>query len=130
MIIDQMWLFSKMVEAFLRTVYPLKKYDMLPSYSFVEHMFTCSTSVTPPSFFERVREGSIVPIKYSREFGFRESGLIVDDKVFLADVVVFATGYKPEQKLQNMFSSLDFKKCMTASSAPFYRSQYHTIDVF
>lgn len=109
-------------------VYPLKKYNMVPSHGFVKHMFSCMTSVTPPDFFDRVSEGSLI-LKKSSKFIFCENGLLVDheekeeeDASHLAtDMVIFATGYKTDEKLKNIFSSVFFQKCIVGSSAPFYR---------
>ena len=96
---------------------------MVPNYSFVEHMFSCGTAVTPPNFYDKVREGSLV-LKKAPEFRFCKNGLVLDQKLDLAtDIVIFATGYKPDEKLKNMFSSAYFQKCIIGSSAPFYRSQ-------
>ena len=127
----QLWVFSKMVETYLRTVYPLNEYDLVPSYSFFKQMFTWTTATTPPRFFERLRQGSIVPVRLrspNKQLRFCKTGLIVDDDNALsADIVVFATGYKTDQKLQNIFSSSYFKECLATASPPFYRFQLHAL---
>lgn len=125
----QLWIFSKFVESFLKLVYPLKKYSMVPSRGFVQHMFSCMTSVTPINFFDKVSEGSLV-LKKSKKFSFCKNGLLVDHEDekeeeashFATDMVIFATGYKTDEKLKNIFSSVYFQKCIIGSSAPFYRS--------
>lgn len=120
----QRWIFSKLVECYLKWIYPLKKYDMVPDHSFLRQIYSCMFMVLPPSFYERVRQGSLI-LKKSRVLGFYERGLILDnaqDPRLETDIVIFATGYKSDEKISNIFSSVDFKKCITGSSAPFYRS--------
>lgn len=116
-----------MVEGYLRLLYPLKEYNMVPSHSFLEQIFSCKFVATPAKFYERVREGSIIP-KKSQSFSFCKDGLILDEEAtpLATDVVIFATGYKSEEKLKNLFASTYFQDCIIGSSAPFYR---HLISV-
>ena len=115
-----------MVESYLRRVYPLEKYNMVPKHGFVKETFSCmSGAVTPPHFYDKVGEGSLV-LKKLKKFGFCEDGLVVEDQDGMeshvpVEIVIFATGYKSDEKLKNIFSSLYFQKCI-GSSAPFYRS--------
>ncbi|KAK4428352.1 putative flavin-containing monooxygenase 1 [Sesamum alatum] len=122
------WIFSKLVECYLKWKYPLKKYDMVPDHSFLRQIRSCMLMMLPQNFYERVKEGSLVLKKSAGTLGFYENGLLLanDETVHLeTDVVIFATGYKSDEKISNIFTSVEFKKCITASSAPFYRECIH-----
>lgn len=81
-------------------------------------MFT----VLPTNFYERVADRSLI-LKKSHDFGFCKNGLIIDSEAapLETDIVIFSTGYKSDQKFANIFASTYFQKCITESSAPFYR---------
>ncbi|PON90452.1 Dimethylaniline monooxygenase, N-oxide-forming [Trema orientale] len=122
-----LWIFSKTVESFLRFLYPLKKYNTVPSHGFVQQIFSCMSAVTPPNFYDKVREGSLI-LKKSHNFSFCKNGLVIDKEEatpLATDIVIFATGYKTDEKLKNIFSSVYFRKCIIGSSAPFFRECIH-----
>lgn len=77
----------------------------------------------PAGFYDAVEEGSLI-LKKSTSFSFCSNGLIIDGemaKFYPTDVVIFATGFKGDEKLRNMFVSTFFQKCIVGSSAPLYR---------
>ncbi|XP_047954123.1 probable flavin-containing monooxygenase 1 [Salvia hispanica] len=120
------WIFSKLVECYLRWIYPLNKYNMVPEHSFLKQICSCMFMILPRDFYSRVREGSLL-LRKSNVVGFYEKGLVLDGGTshLETDVVIFATGYKSDEKIAGIFSSLEFKKCITGSSAPFYRECIH-----
>lgn len=95
---------------------------MIPTHGFFDQISSCLLSVLPDNFYGKVKEGSLL-LKKSQSFSFCKSGLIIEGegKPIAADIVIFATGYKGDEKLKNMFKSSFFQKCITGSSAPFYR---------
>ncbi|XP_062098794.1 probable flavin-containing monooxygenase 1 isoform X1 [Humulus lupulus] len=123
-----LWLYSKAVESFLRFLYPLKKYNMVPSHGFTQQIFSCMSAITPLNFYDKVREGSLILKKFNTSFSFCKVGLVIDKEEstpLASDIVIFATGYKPDEKLKNIFASLHYQKCIIGSSAPFYRECIH-----
>ncbi|KAK4483982.1 hypothetical protein RD792_011194 [Penstemon davidsonii] len=121
-----LWIFSKLMECNLKWKYPLKKYNMVPDHSFFKQLHTCTFTILPQRFYDFVKEGSLV-LKKSQTINFCENGLVLEDEdvPLETDIVIFATGYKSDQKISNIFTSSDFKKCITGSSAPFYRECIH-----
>ncbi|KAK1296814.1 putative flavin-containing monooxygenase 1 [Acorus calamus] len=123
------WMFSKVMESHLRWKFPLKKYDMVPDQSFSEAASACRTPMLPNNFYNMVEEGSIV-LKRSKGFKFCEKGVIVDgdEAPIEADLVIFATGYKGDQKLRDIFKSTTFQKALMGTSTavtPLYRECIH-----
>ena len=66
--------------------------------------------------------------KLSQNFSFCKEGIVIDDGAtdhpIEADLVILATGYRGDIKLQNMFKSPFFKSSIAGSpgsKAPFYR---------
>lgn len=119
----QMWIFTKLIECYIRWTYPLKKYGTVPEHSLNKQFKSSMTSTLPSHFYDAVEEGSLI-LRKSRSFSFCKSGLIVDgdtSKVVETDIVIFATGFLSYEKLKNMFASTYFQKCITGSSAPLYR---------
>lgn len=110
------------IECYLKYMYPLKKYNMVPTHRFLKQISSCMFTVLPANFYGRIKDGSLF-LKKSQSFSFCRNGLIVqgESKPLLSDIVILATGYKSEEKLKNMFSSTLFQKCIAESSAPFYR---------
>ncbi|KAK6160804.1 hypothetical protein DH2020_004185 [Rehmannia glutinosa] len=105
----------------------VEKYEMVPQHSFLKQICSCMFMVLPQQFYDRVKEGSLV-LQKSRVLGFYENGLILDNVVAAhleTDIVILATGYKSDAKIANIFTSIDFKKCILGSSAPFYRECIH-----
>ncbi|XP_075510238.1 putative flavin-containing monooxygenase 1 isoform X1 [Primulina tabacum] len=123
------WGMSKFVESYLRWKLPLRKYGMIPKCSFVDEISSCTIFFLPDKFFDGVEEGSIV-LKKSKRFSFCKEGLLVDGEVdpLKTDVVFFATGYRGDQKLKNIFASPNFANIVAGtptSSVPLYRQMIH-----
>ncbi|XP_051124657.1 probable flavin-containing monooxygenase 1 [Andrographis paniculata] len=120
------WIFSKMAEWYLRWIYPLKKYDIVPTHSFLEQIYSCRFMVMPDQFYRKVQEGSLL-LRKSRVSALSGDSLVLADgkPPVSADVVILATGYKSDEKIANMFTSVHFKKCIMGSSSPFYRECIH-----
>lgn len=127
----QLWIFTKFVEGYLRLLYPLKKYDMVPSHSFLDQISSCKFMATPAKFYDRVREGSLIP-KKSQSFSFCKNGLILDKEAtpLATDIVIFATGFKSDEKLKSLFASTYFQDCIFGSSTPFYRHLISVHNIF
>ncbi|KAG4949764.1 hypothetical protein JHK82_042984 [Glycine max] len=123
------WGISKLVETILKWKLPLKKYGLVPNHNFLQDLSTCLLSLLPDNFFDKLKEGSIL-IKKSQSFSFSREGVIIDGeaKVLETDVVIFATGYKGDQKIKNMFKSPIFQNYIigpTISTVPLYRQVIH-----
>ncbi|KAK4795048.1 hypothetical protein SAY86_013042 [Trapa natans] len=122
-----MWLFAMLIEIYLRWKYPLKKYGTLPEHSLGKQFRSCVTPTMPAHFYDAVEEGSLI-LRKSSSFSFCRNGLIMDGEMarfYPTDVVIFATGFKGDEKLRNMFVSTFFQKCIVGSSAPLYREIIH-----
>ncbi|KAI9117566.1 hypothetical protein K1719_011732 [Acacia pycnantha] len=124
------WAISKFVELNLRWRLPLDKFGMVPNHSFLQEFSSCQIAILPENFYDKVEEGSII-IKRSHGFiRFCKEGLIIDgeSKPFETDLVIFATGFKCDQKLRNIFKSPVFQNLIppsTTSSVPLYRQIIH-----
>lgn len=117
----QLWIFSKVVELYLKWIYPLKKYKMIPGHGFLQQISSCMFTSLPSNFYDRVEEGSLILRKYER-LNFCKNGLLVDREMspLATDIVILATGFRSDEKLKNIFKSTYFQKHI-AGSAPFYR---------
>ncbi|PHT29050.1 hypothetical protein CQW23_31355 [Capsicum baccatum] len=124
------WGFSKFVESYLTWNLPLKKYNMVPKQSFLQDMSSCKAILLPDDFYGKVEERSII-LKKTQCFNFCKEGLILDgevDEPIKVDLVIFATGYKGQEKLKNMFSSKSFQNYIMGSPnsvVPLYRHIIH-----
>lgn len=120
------WILSTLIELYLKWIYPLKKYNMIPKEGFLTQVASCMLPTLPPTFYKKVDEGSIV-LKKSRNFHFSQTGLILDEFAtpLKADIVIFATGFRTDENFANIFKSTYFKGCIFGSSAPFYRYSYY-----
>ncbi|WOK94777.1 hypothetical protein Cni_G03482 [Canna indica] len=96
------WLFSKITERYFTRNMPLKKHGMVPEHSFFQSIAACLIALVPEKFYDRVEEGSIV-LKRPKSFNFYKNGLVIDnkDEVVESDLVIFATGFKGDQKLKD-----------------------------
>lgn len=114
---SQRWAISKLVESYLRCELPLNKYKMVPEHRFMEQFSSCKVPILPDNFYRMVEEGSIV-LKKSQSLSFCSEDLVVDGEVepLRADVVILATGFKSDEKLKNMFSSLTIQQCINGPS--------------
>ncbi|CAI8584742.1 unnamed protein product [Vicia faba] len=123
------WAISKLVETYLKWKLPLKEYGIVPNHSFHQELSACQFGLFPDFFFDKLKEGSI-RIKKSQSLSFCNEGLIVDGdaKPIESDLVIFATGYKGDQKLRSIFKSPIFQKYFSMpekSSVPLYRHIIH-----
>ncbi|KAH6819178.1 hypothetical protein C2S51_002781 [Perilla frutescens var. frutescens] len=122
------WGMNKLIESYLKWRLPLKKYGMIPEEKFVAEASSCQILFLAENFYDRVEDGSIM-LRKSKSLRFCEEGLIVDDKtVIKADIVIFATGYKGDEKLKNMFASPTFQNYIAGtptSTIPLYRQMIH-----
>ncbi|KAG6424201.1 hypothetical protein SASPL_114615 [Salvia splendens] len=122
------WAMSKFVESYIRWKLPLKKYGMIPKERFLDEIVACQIYMLPETFYDKVENGSIV-LQKSQNLSFCEDGLIIDNANHIkADVVIFATGYKGDEKLANIFKSPTFKNYIIGSrdsAIPLYRQIIH-----
>ncbi|KAJ8647162.1 hypothetical protein MRB53_000185 [Persea americana] len=119
------WAFSKFVESYIRSKYPLKKYGMIPKHSFLQDISSCLTSTVPEDFYDNVERGSII-LKKSRTLSFCKNGFIIEGEAspIETDMVILGTGFKGDQKLIDIFKSMGFQKYINGSSTttvPLYR---------
>ncbi|XP_071702232.1 probable flavin-containing monooxygenase 1 [Rutidosis leptorrhynchoides] len=122
-----MWIFSVLSEIYLKWIYPLKKHNMIPKHSFISQVASCMLPTLPPTFYKRVDEGSII-LKKSQSFHFSRTGLVLEEEEatpLSTDIVIFATGFRPDECFANIFKSMYFQGCIFGSSAPFYRECIH-----
>ncbi|XVF88253.1 hypothetical protein PTKIN_Ptkin19aG0034800 [Pterospermum kingtungense] len=123
------WGISKFVECYLKWKLPLKKYGMIPRHSFSQDVSSCQIAMLPENFFIKMEEGSII-IKNSPSFSFCKEGVIIEGetKPIKTDVVIYATGFKGDEKLKNIFSSPVFQHYIMGSPASIltlYRQVIH-----
>lgn len=102
---------------------------MVPEHSFSYAMSSCSISLLPDKFYDRVEDGCII-LRRPKNFGFCKNGLVInEDEVVESDLVIFATGFKGDQKLKDIFTSKWFQEVVAGSSnttVPLYRSASNT----
>ncbi|KAK4849256.1 hypothetical protein QYF36_022950 [Acer negundo] len=102
---------------------------MVPEHSFLQKLSSCLTSPVPEKFYAKVEEGSIV-LKNSQSFSFCEEGILADNEneQLQTDLLIFATGFKGDKKLKDMFVSQNFQDYMIGSpneALPLYRKIIH-----
>ena len=108
--------------------YPIEKYGMVPNHSFLQEMSSCSVATIPEGFYNNADKGSII-MKRSPSFSFFKEGVVLDDSIgptehIKSDLVIYATGFKGDQKLKNIFESPKFQDLITGSYneiVPLYR---------
>ena len=105
----------------------MKKYGVVPKISFLQDITSCQIAMLPDNFYEKVEQGSII-LKRSQNFSFFKEGIVINegetDHQIEADLVILATGYRGDIKLQNMFKSPIFQSSIVGSpgpTAPLYR---------
>ena len=96
--------------------------------SFLQDISSGRIAILPENFYEKVEQGSIILKKLSQSFSFCKEGIVIDDGAtdhpIEADLVILATGYRGDIKLQNMFKSPIFQSSIVGSpgpTAPLYR---------
>uniref|UniRef100_A0A7N0UX91 Flavin-containing monooxygenase n=1 Tax=Kalanchoe fedtschenkoi TaxID=63787 RepID=A0A7N0UX91_KALFE len=123
------WLFSFLSESYLKWKFPYKKYGLVPKYHLSEAVTTCKVNIVPEGFFDRVDDGSI-KLQKAEEFSFCKEGILVkrEPEPVEVDLVIFATGYRGERKVQDIFVSKTFRNLLTGPDskiAPLYRQCIH-----
>ncbi|KAL0537097.1 hypothetical protein IC582_026067 [Cucumis melo] len=108
------WLFSKIVETYVIRKNRLAKYGMVPTHSFLQSISACFIATLPEKFYDKVDEGSII-LKKSQSFCFCEEGIMIEGATepICSDLVIFATGYRGDQKLKEIFTSTTLRDYMT-----------------
>ncbi|CAI0469142.1 unnamed protein product [Linum tenue] len=122
------WAIYKFVESDIKHRHRLAKHGMVPKHSFLTAISTCLLSTVPEKFYDRVEEGSIV-LKKAPNFSFCKEGIKVEggdkeEPPLDVDVVILATGFIGEKKLQNIFGSKRFGEIVVGSPdgvVPLYR---------
>lgn len=105
---------------------PMKKYDMVPDHSLFKALATCLVAIEPKGFYKRLEEGSIV-LKKSKTFTFCKEGVLVEGEShspMKSDIVIFATGFRGDQKIKDMFKSEYLRSIAvgsTSTTVPLYR---------
>lgn len=104
---------------------PLTKFNMVPQHSFEKDTRACLICYMPDSddFFDALEKKSI-KLKKSTSFNFYENGISIDEDNtrIEAELVIFATGFKGEEKLKNIFESSTFGHFIAGSPrVPLYR---------
>ncbi|KAF7148030.1 hypothetical protein RHSIM_Rhsim03G0254800 [Rhododendron simsii] len=123
------WGVSKFVESYLRWKLPMKKHGMIPEHSFLQDFSSCEILMLPDNFYDKVEEGSII-LKKPKGFQFCREGLVIDgeNEPLKTDLVIFATGYRGDEKLKSMFRSPTFQDYIMGSPTspvPLYRQMIH-----
>ncbi|XP_022726426.1 probable flavin-containing monooxygenase 1 isoform X2 [Durio zibethinus] len=119
------WAYSKFVESDIKRKLRLAKHGMVPTHSFLHDISSCLTSTVPEKFYDKVEEGKI-KLKKAPNFSFCHNGVLVEDEstAIEADVVIWATGFKGEKKLRDIFVSQTFQDYITGTpdaAIPLYR---------
>ncbi|WCJ40001.1 flavin-dependent monooxygenase 1 [Euphorbia peplus] len=121
------WGFSKFVESHIKKKHRLEKFGMVPEHSFLQEINSCTISTVPDHFYENVEEGSLI-LKKAPNFTFTKQGIDADGDIIESDLVILATGFRGDIKLQNIFVSKKYQQCITGSpdsSLPLYRECIH-----
>jgi dimethylaniline monooxygenase (N-oxide forming) len=108
----------------------MKKYGMVPDHSLFEALVACLVAIAPKDHYKRLDEGSIV-LKQSKTFTFCKEGVLLEGESSptRSDIVIYGTGYKGDEKINNMFKSEYFRSIAvgsTSTTLPLYRLVYWT----
>ncbi|EEF35127.1 probable flavin-containing monooxygenase 1 isoform X2 [Ricinus communis] len=119
------WASAKFVESHIKHKHPLEKYGVVPNHGFLEQINSCLLTTLPEKFYDKVEEGSIVLTNAPR-FSFCEEGITLDGQTepLETDIVILATGFRGDKKLQNIFTSKFFQHRIVGSpnaALPLYR---------
>ncbi|KAM0922414.1 hypothetical protein ACQ4PT_006187 [Festuca glaucescens] len=114
----QRWIFTKFAESYYSI--PMKKYDMVPDHSLFEALVVCLVAIAPKDHYKRLEEGSIV----------RKEGVLLEGESSptKSDIVIFGTGYKGDEKINDMLKSEYFGSIAvgsTSTTVPLYRECIH-----
>ncbi|PKA47819.1 putative flavin-containing monooxygenase 1 [Apostasia shenzhenica] len=123
------WIISKLAESYYKRILPIVKYGLVPDHSFFQAMTSSLFALLPEKFYDMVEEGKII-FKKSKTFEFYKEGIIVegDPAPIKADLVIFATGFKGDQKLRDIFTSPWLQNMVAGSldsTVPLYRECIH-----
>ncbi|KAM0862525.1 hypothetical protein ACQ4PT_045185 [Festuca glaucescens] len=121
------WIFTKFAESYYSI--PMKKYGMVPDHSLFEALVACLVAIAPKDHYKRLDEGSIV-LKQSKTFTFCKEGVLLEGESSptRSDIVIYGTGYKGDEKINNMFKSEYFRSIAvgsTSTTLPLYRECIH-----
>ncbi|KAF4382962.1 hypothetical protein G4B88_010133, partial [Cannabis sativa] len=119
---------SKLMESYLLRKLPLEKYGLKPEHPFVEDYASCQMAVIPEKFIPEAEKGNIV-FKKASNWWFWEKGIEFEDKSKIeADVVILATGYDGNKKLQAIMPE-SFRSLVDYPSGliPLYRGTIHPL---
>ncbi|KAL8060096.1 hypothetical protein ABFX02_02G001700 [Erythranthe guttata] len=107
------WGISKFVESHIKKKLRLEKYGMVPPYSFLKSVNSCTIATVPEGFFERVEQGSII-LKKARGFSFCSQGVVIDGETepLNIDLLILATGFRGVDNLKDAFISPPFRDLM------------------
>ncbi|KAL5559577.1 hypothetical protein UlMin_035788 [Ulmus minor] len=119
---------SKFIESYLLWKQPLVKYGLKPDHPFVEDYASCQMAILPENFFAEADKGKI-QFKRASKWWFWNGGIEFEDNTKLeADIVLLATGYDGNKKLQSLlpqpFSSLVLD---STGIMPLYRGTIHPL---
>uniref|UniRef100_A0ACD5YG96 Uncharacterized protein n=1 Tax=Avena sativa TaxID=4498 RepID=A0ACD5YG96_AVESA len=123
------WIFTMFVESYYMWAVPMRKHGMVPKHSFFQAMSSWLVAQTPNKFFDKVEQGSII-LKNAKQMSFCKEGVIVQGESvpIKSNVVIFATGYKGDQKIKELFTSPLFRDIVVgtpSTAAPHYRLCVH-----
>ncbi|KAM3291996.1 hypothetical protein P3S67_020285 [Capsicum chacoense] len=106
------WAFSKFVESYIKRKNRLGQHGMVPEHSFLNDLSSCSLSVLPDGFYDRVEERSIKLIKKVEIVGFCKEGILLKGQAepIKSDLVILATGFTGIDKLKHIFESPKYQE--------------------
>ncbi|KAM3376727.1 putative flavin-containing monooxygenase 1 isoform X2 [Capsicum galapagoense] len=123
--------FSKYIESYIKNKHRLAKHGMVPEHSFLNELSSCSVSLVPEGFYDRVEEGSIRLIKNAVSFGFSKEGIVLEGQAepIKSELVILATGFNGIDKLKHIFESPEYQEFIAGSedsdAVPLYRECIH-----
>ncbi|KAE9587619.1 putative flavin-containing monooxygenase [Lupinus albus] len=114
------WTISKFVESYLKWALPMKKFGLIPEQSFHQDISSCEIAMLPEKYYDKLEEGSVTVKKAQQGFRFCKEGVIIngDSAPIESDLVIFATGYKGEEKLKSIFKSPIYQNYINDQPAP------------
>lgn len=123
------WVFSKFVESYLLKTVPMKRHGMVPEYSFFEGIMVGLIDGYPEKFYDMVEDGRII-LKPSKTFKFCKNGVLAEGETtpIEADLVIYGTGFKGDQKIREIFVSAWFQNIAARTEdtiIPLYRECIH-----